>query len=116
MQAGADLLFSAGMPGLISRVRNQFDMVLIDTPPMLMMPDARVIGRFADSVILIARARKTSREAVQAAYRRFVEDQTPVLGVVLNDWNAKTSPYSYYSGYKAAGPESTQAAIKPAGA
>ncbi|MFL6449378.1 MAG: GumC family protein, partial [Bryobacteraceae bacterium] len=116
MEAGADLLFSAGMPGLIARVRNQFDMVLIDTPPMLMMPDARLIGRFADSVVLIARARKTSREAVQAAYRRFVEDQTPVLGVVLNDWNSDTSPYSYYSGYKAAEPGPTGAAVKPVGA
>ncbi len=116
LQAEADLLFSAGMPGLISQLRTQFDMVLIDTPPMLMMPDARVMGRFADAVVLIARARKTSREAVHAAYRRFVEDQTRVLGIILNDWNAKTSAYSYYSGYPVSDAEPSQAMIRPAGA
>lgn len=99
VEAGADLLFSSAMPALIDRYRERFDMVLIDTPPMLSMPDARLLGRIADAVILIARAGKTDRAAVQAAYRRLVDDQTHVLGVVLNDWNAKASAYQYYGGY-----------------
>lgn len=99
VSAGADLLFSRSMPFLIARYREQFDMVLIDTPPMLAMPDARVLGRMADAVVLIARAGKTTRDAIQAAYRRFVDDHTPVLGMVLNDWNAKSSAYSYYANY-----------------
>lgn len=101
VQAGADLLFSGSMPAMIARYREQYDMVLIDTPPMLLMPDARALARAADGVILVARSRKTGRDAIQAAYRRFVEDHTPVLGIVLNDWNAKLSVYSYYTGYKA---------------
>ena len=100
IQAGADLLFSGFMPTLINRYRNEYDMVLIDTPPMLVMPDARVLGRMADAVVLIARAGQTSRRAVQAAYKRFVEDSTPVLGVVLNGWNAKMSAHQYYANYK----------------
>ncbi|MBV8811430.1 MAG: polysaccharide biosynthesis tyrosine autokinase [Acidobacteriaceae bacterium] len=103
LQSGADLLFSTSMPTMIARYREQYDMILIDTPPMLVMPDARVLARVADGVILIARSRKTGREAIQAAYRRFVEDQTPVLGIVLNDWDAKMSAYKYYAGYKDAG-------------
>jgi len=100
IQAGTDLLFSRAMPALIAHYRDEYDMVLIDTPPMLVMPDARVLGCLADAVILIARAGQTPRNAIQAAYRRFVEDGTPVLGVVLNGWNAKTSAYSYYAAYK----------------
>jgi polysaccharide biosynthesis transport protein len=99
VQSGADLLFSAAMPALIARYREEYGMVLIDTPPMLLMPDARALGRVADAVVLIARSGQTSRDAIQAAYRRFVEDHTPVLGVVLNDWNAKTSAYHYYATY-----------------
>jgi Mrp family chromosome partitioning ATPase len=87
------------MPALIARYREEYGMVLIDTPPMLLMPDARALGRVADGVVLIARSGQTSRDAIQAAYRRFVEDHTPVLGVVLNDWNAKTSAYHYYANY-----------------
>jgi capsular exopolysaccharide synthesis family protein len=100
IQAGADLLFSALMPTLLARYRNEYDMVLIDTPPMLVMPDARVLGRIADAVVLIARAGQTTRSAIQAAYRRFVDDRTPVLGVVLNNWNVKASAHKYYAAYK----------------
>ena len=103
IQAGADLLFSSLMPALIARYRNEFDMVLIDTPPMLMMPDARVLARLADAVVLIARAGQTNRRAMQAAFRRFVEDGTPVLGVVLNGWNAKMSAHPYYAYREPAG-------------
>lgn len=99
VESGADLLFSVSMPALIERYRDRFDMVLIDTPPMLSMPDARVLGRISDAVVLIARAGKTSRAAVQAAFRRLVDDQTHVLGVILNDWNVKASAYQYYGGY-----------------
>lgn len=100
LHSGADLLFSTSMPALIARYRNEYDMVLIDTPPMLVMPDARALARAADAVVLVVRAQKTTRSAIQAAYRRFVEDRTPVLGVVLNDWNADSSDYKYYAAYQ----------------
>jgi polysaccharide biosynthesis transport protein len=114
IQADADLLFSPSMTALIARYREDYDMVLIDTPPMLLMPDARVLGRVADGVVLIARAGRTGRDAIQAAFRRFVEDHTPVLGVVLNDWNAKTSPYTY-SAYKDSAAGQSDLALTRAG-
>ena len=61
-------------------------MVIIDTPPMQEMPDARVLGRLADGVILVTRAGHTTRDAAIAANERFCEDRTRVLGTVLNDW------------------------------
>lgn len=99
LHADADLLFSRSMPWLIAHYRDQYDMVLIDTPPALSMPDARLLGRMADAVILIARSGRTTRDAIHATFRRFVEDHTRVLGIVLNDWNAKSSRYQYYSAY-----------------
>jgi capsular exopolysaccharide synthesis family protein len=112
MQDGADLLFSSSMPNLIARYRDEYEMVLIDTPPMMVMPDARILGSFADGVVLIASAGKTDRIAIQAAYRRFVEDRTPVLGIVLNNWNVKTSLHNYYGAYKE--PVTEQALVKVA--
>lgn len=100
LESGADLLFSSSIPALIERYRQQYEMILIDTPPMLMMPDARFLGRMADGVVLIARAGRTGRDALQSACQRFVEDHTPIIGVVLNDWNAKFSDYQYYSNYR----------------
>lgn len=99
-EGDADLLFSSELTALIEKCREQFDMVLIDTPPVLSIPDARVLGRIADAVVLVARAGKTSRAAIQAAFQRLVEDRTKILGIILNDWNSRHSPYGYYGGYR----------------
>jgi succinoglycan biosynthesis transport protein ExoP len=81
------LLYSPRMAELLRTVRVQFDTILIDAPPVLRMPDARVLGRLADSVILVVRAHRTTRDAAALACQRFAEDGTFVLGAVLNDWN-----------------------------
>jgi capsular exopolysaccharide synthesis family protein len=102
--ADAALLFSSRVDELVKIARKNYDLVLIDTPPMLTMPDARVLARSADGVILVARANRTTRDAIQSACKRFLEDGAQVLGAVLNDWNPKRSNrygnYRYYDRYK----------------
>ena len=90
------LLSHAYLGDLLSYLRQRFDTIIIDTPPMLQIPDARVIGRRADKVILVIRSEKTTREAAVAARQRFLEDGTEVLGTILNDWNPKHSTSGYY--------------------
>jgi capsular exopolysaccharide synthesis family protein len=97
--AATSLLYSNRMPELLSKLRTQFETILIDTPPMLQIPDARVLGRMVDRVILVVRAGKTTRDAATAARQRFFEDGTPMLGTILNQWNPKRSPNGYY-GYQ----------------
>jgi len=87
---------------LLRKLRAEFETILIDTPPMLHIPDARVLGRMVDQVILVVRSGKTTRDAATAAYQRFSEDGTRVLGTILNHWNPKHSAngyYGYYSSY-----------------
>ena len=96
----ADMFFARSSTRLFAWCRKEYDMVVIDTPPMLVMPEARVLGRMADAVVLVARAGRTMREAAQAACQKLVTDGTRVLGVVLNDWNPKCSPQGYYGSYK----------------
>lgn len=102
ISSAANLLYSASLLELIERFRLEFDAIVIDTPPMLQMPDARVVGRLADAVIMVIRAGKTTRAEALAAKRRFVDDGTPVLGTILNAWNPKTSssPYGYSKPYQ----------------
>jgi polysaccharide biosynthesis transport protein len=95
-QAAAHLLYSPNLGALITRFRAEYDMILIDAPPMLQMTDARVAGRLADAVILVARAGKTTRDALLAARERFREDRIVVLGSILNDWNPKKAAGGYY--------------------
>ncbi len=94
--SATNLLYSSHMADLISYLRARFDAILIDTPPMLQIPDARVVARLADSVIMVARSSQTTRDAITAACQRLSEDGTTVLGTILNDWNPKSSPNGYY--------------------
>ena len=97
----SNLLHSPRAPELLERVRKEFDTVLIDTPPMMQIADARVLGQIADAVILVVRAGQTTRDSAKTAAARFDEDGTLVLGTVLNAWNPSASGYGYYDDYYA---------------
>jgi succinoglycan biosynthesis transport protein ExoP len=95
------LLYSPRMTGLLDRLRSEFDMVLVDAPPVIHLADARVLGRLADGVILVIRAGQTTPESAMVACQRFAEDGTRVLGTILNSWNPNASPnYRYTYGYQ----------------
>jgi capsular exopolysaccharide synthesis family protein len=94
------LLYSSNLAKLVEYLRQHFDAVFIDTPPMLQMPDARIVGRLVDGVIMVIRSGKTTRDTARVAIQRLAEDGTPVLGTILNDWNpAKTATYGRAYGY-----------------
>ncbi len=95
----SNLLYSPRMPELLRRFRREFDTILIDTPPMLQISDARVLGRLSDAVVLVFRANRTTRDSALAAKHRFAEDGTRVLGSILNHWNPIASRYGYGYGY-----------------
>lgn len=93
----SNLLHSPRLAELIRRFRQEFDAVLIDAPPVLGLPDARVLGHMADGVILVLRAGQTTLETARAARQRLAEDGTVVLGTILNAWDPKEAKYGYYS-------------------
>ncbi len=93
----SDLLYSPLLPDLLRRFREEFDAVLIDTPPVLHLADTRVFGRLADAAILVCRAGETNRDSARGATERLAADGTPVLGTILNDWEPSiTGYYEYY--------------------
>lgn len=91
----AGALYSDRMKQLIAMCRSRYGMLLIDTPPVLQVPEGRMLARLADGVVLVFRANQTTRQAALAARQRLQEDLTPILGVVLNDWNPKDAQYGY---------------------
>jgi capsular exopolysaccharide synthesis family protein len=113
----ASLLHSPRLGELIALARQQFDAILIDTPPMLHMADARIVGAFADGALLVLRSRQTSRDTALSVRRRLEADGIPVLGSILNDWNPKAAGYygyesysEYYSSFYAKAPAARQEA------
>lgn len=101
-QSGAtpsNLFYSPRMSRLLQRLRNEFDMVMIDAPPMIHLADARVLGRLSDGVILVVRSGQTTTDSAMFASQRFAEDGTRVLGTVLNSWDPRTTERYGYAGY-----------------
>jgi capsular exopolysaccharide synthesis family protein len=82
---------------LLDSCKHAFDMVLVDTPPVLSCADARLLARSADGVVLVVRAGRTKCESIAAISRQFTVDGAPVMGVVLNDCRPNvTSALAYY--------------------
>jgi Mrp family chromosome partitioning ATPase len=77
-------------------------MILIDTPPLISLSDARVLAQCADAVILVVRSGHTNRNMALIAREQLNNDGTPLLGTILTDWNpqkAKGTPSGLYSHY-----------------
>jgi len=94
-----NLLYSPRMIELLDVARKQFDTILVDTPPLLQMFDARVLARLADGVILVFRAAHTTRDAAIAARQRIANNGTPIIGTILTDWEAGGIANPYGSDY-----------------
>jgi capsular exopolysaccharide synthesis family protein len=95
----ANLFYSPRMSRLLKRLRKEFEMIMIDAPPMIHLADARVLGRLADGVILVIRAGQTTTESALFASQRFAEDGTRVIGTVLNSWDPTSNRHYGYGSY-----------------
>jgi capsular exopolysaccharide synthesis family protein len=94
----AELLGSTVMRDYIARWRNEFDHIIIDTPPCLSVTDAVLLSPEADRVILVARSGQTTRPALRRACDLLLQVNARVMGIVLNALNLRTAEGYYYYG------------------
>jgi succinoglycan biosynthesis transport protein ExoP len=98
----SELLGSKPMADLLTRWRTEYDFILLDSPPVLPVTDARILSRMCDATLLVARYGFTSRQAVQRSHQ-LVHQQLPshaVLGAVLNAVSNRSADYYEYYGYR----------------
>lgn len=91
----ADILGSRRMGEVIARLREEADVVLFDTPPVVAVSDAAVLGNRVDGVLLILQAHKTSRERARQAKQILEKAKANIVGVVLNGAEIEQG-YGYY--------------------
>jgi capsular exopolysaccharide synthesis family protein len=94
-----ELLGSARTGRLLESLSVQADLVLLDTPPVLPVADTLVVGRMASGALLVVETRTTPYGAVQKAKDLLIRNQTRLLGVVLNKFQARDADTSYGYGY-----------------
>jgi succinoglycan biosynthesis transport protein ExoP len=93
----AELLASAKMGEVLATLREQYDHIVIDTPPTLPVTDAVVMATRADAVILVTRAGSTTKHALRQARDILLKVHARVSGVLLNAVNLNSPDYySYY--------------------
>jgi capsular exopolysaccharide synthesis family protein len=91
------LLQSDQLSQLLGQLRQAFDMVIMDAPPVLLVPDALTIGRCADGALLAVRYDTSRFPLVERAHRRLTAVGVPVIGAVVNGVRTMESSYGYYS-------------------
>jgi len=95
----SELLQSQAMADLLRQLRQHFDVVLIDAPPLLPVTDAALLASQADGALLIVRHGKTSREQVRGSVERLQAVDARLIGIVLNMAPQRGDGYYYGYGY-----------------
>ena len=87
------LLASSQARDLLARLRMEYALIVIDSPPIVPIADSHILAGMADGVVIVVRARQTRREL----FRRAIQSLSPanVLGVVLNDVEYGDTRYAY---------------------
>lgn len=98
----ADIFSSERFANMLNDLRNRYDIIIVDTPPVLIVPDARVIAQHVDATVFVVKWDRTQKELVVNALREFESVGTPVSGLVLNQINPRgMKRYGYGYGYGA---------------
>jgi len=93
----AELLGSSRMHEILHDAKTHFDVVLLDSPPLLAVTDAAVISTMVDGVVLVIRTERTKRDGVRRALGHIRSVRGRLLGAVLNQVDMRSG--AYYGGY-----------------
>jgi capsular exopolysaccharide synthesis family protein len=92
----AELLWSKKMVLTLEKLKESADMVVMDTPPVLLVADTVILGPYADGVLLVLQPGKTSISATRQAIEQLQQVNTKVVGVILVNVDLKSSRYHYF--------------------
>jgi len=96
----SELLSSRQMEDLLAQVRSEYDFVILDTPPVLPVTDASVLGRLVDAAILIVRYNAAQKQVVRRCIDLLERSGAHLLGVAVNAVDFTAPEYSDYYGRK----------------
>ena len=95
------LLESKKIETVIEHLKEKYDIIILDTTPVIGLTDALVMTRLADTVLIVARAKKTSMETLEATKEALENVNANISGIILNRVDTTNSKYykNYYETY-----------------
>ena len=112
-----ELLSSSAMGTLLARIKPQYQVILIDSPPLGAGVDPLVLGTLTGNMLLVLRTGQTERALIDAKLQMVERLPIRLLGVVMNGFETGESSYRYYSylpGYEARSEDAEHQALQPA--
>jgi polysaccharide biosynthesis transport protein len=96
------LLDSQRMADLIEKARQDYDFVILDSPPLTAVTDPLIIGKFADGLLLVVRPGRVEYSALKSSKSLLNQSKVPVLGMAVNGVSEESGygGYYYYRGYR----------------
>jgi capsular exopolysaccharide synthesis family protein len=105
----ADLLMSQKMREVLRELREAFDFIVVDSPPVIAVSDAAIISSLSDGVLLVFHGQKTTTPKARRALERLESIGAPIIGVILNGVDMRNPDYvdyrAYYGAYHGADEE-----------
>ncbi|EMM0927542.1 polysaccharide biosynthesis tyrosine autokinase [Raoultella ornithinolytica] len=92
----AELLMHKNFSDLISWASGHYDLVILDTPPILAVTDAAIIGSYVGTTLLVARFELNTPKEIEVSIKRFEQSGVPIKGCILNGVVKKASSYYGY--------------------
>jgi tyrosine-protein kinase Etk/Wzc len=96
----AELLAGAAFRQLLEQLRGRYDVVLVDTPPILSVTDSALVGQHAGVNLLVVRAEEQTAREIELAVKRLVRNGVTVRGAVLNDVRPTLGRYGRSGRYR----------------
>jgi Mrp family chromosome partitioning ATPase len=97
MRRAADLL--GGLDAVIEEASAEYDLVILDSPPLLGFPEPLQMAASVDGIVVVALANRTNRKALGSTINTLKRLRANVVGVVLNEVRADSSENYYYHHY-----------------
>ena len=91
----SELLMHANFSSFMDNVKDQYDMVIIDTPPVLAVTDAAIVGRQVGMSLIVCRFGLNSAKEIEVTKRRFEQNDIQLKGAIFNAVERKASTYGY---------------------
>ena len=95
----AEILSSDKMKNLIEDLKNIYDYIFIDTPPIGLVTDAGALSSFIDGVVLVVKSESVEKKYLEETKKKLDAVDARILGAILNSYKSEQKDYNYYSYY-----------------
>ena len=95
----AEILSSEKMKNLIEDLKNIYDYIFIDTPPIGLVTDAGALSSFIDGVVLVVKSESIEKKYLEETKKKLDAVDARILGAILNSYKSEQKDYYYYSYY-----------------